>query len=158
VSAGSMTSRWVAEEYAAMLSRAVAGDLRLVPVLYGDAALPPMLANRQWVDFRGAAGPDYRHQVCELAAALRGERRSPPPRGGGLKAPPGDSLRAEGPLRHTLRIGPDEVSLLGGEEEVRHRPDGLDGTAEHQLWELERARRGWTGHPTRSAGGAAPTL
>ncbi|HXM56110.1 MAG TPA: toll/interleukin-1 receptor domain-containing protein, partial [Candidatus Dormibacteraeota bacterium] len=54
VSPASMVSPWVAEEYAAMVARAVSEGLRLVPVLLGDAEMPPLLANRRWVDFRGA--------------------------------------------------------------------------------------------------------
>jgi tetratricopeptide (TPR) repeat protein len=158
VSSTSMKSRWVAEEYAAMIGRAIVGKLRLIPVLYGDAEMPPLLANRMWVDFRGADGPEYERRVRQLAAALRGDRLGPPPRGGGLKPPPGSGLRAEGPLRRTLRIDTDEVILLGGEKNVSHRPRGLDGTAEQRLSQLDRARKGWPEGPTGSATAAGTSI
>jgi hypothetical protein len=41
VSPHALSRPWVAEEYAVMLTRAVAGRQRLVPVLLADAELPP---------------------------------------------------------------------------------------------------------------------
>ncbi len=56
VSPHSLSRPWVREEYEALLRQAVeAPGRRLVPVLYADAELPVFLANRLWVDFRGAA-------------------------------------------------------------------------------------------------------
>src|SRR5439155_372939 len=71
VSPVSLDRPWVAEEYAAMLNRAVAGQQRLIPVLLGEAELPPFLAARVWVDFRHADGPEYERRVSHLVAALR---------------------------------------------------------------------------------------
>jgi TIR domain len=86
VSPDSMRSPWVREEYAAMLARAVAGRQRLIPVLLDDVELPPFLATRVWVDFRGADGPEYERRVHDLVAALRGGP-SRPDRDGGLTLP-----------------------------------------------------------------------
>ena len=61
----------VAEEYAAMWRRAVAGQQRLIPVLYQDAELPPMLASRVWVDFRAADGPAYEAKVADWRGRSR---------------------------------------------------------------------------------------
>jgi hypothetical protein len=88
VSEASVGRPWVLEEYAAMLTRAVAGQQRLVPVLLGEAALPPFLASRVWVDFRGVAGPVYEQRFEQLASALRGERPRRPPRDGRVIPPP----------------------------------------------------------------------
>jgi hypothetical protein len=81
VSPASLARPWVMEEYAAMLTRAVAGQQRLIPVLFGESELPPFLASRVWVDFRHADGPEYDRRVTQLVAALRGERPPRPSRG-----------------------------------------------------------------------------
>jgi len=78
VSPAAMASPWVMEEYAALLSRAVASGLRLVPVLFADADVPPFLATRRWVDLRGKAGEEYLDIVRRLAAALKGQPPGPP--------------------------------------------------------------------------------
>ncbi|HEU0192564.1 MAG TPA: toll/interleukin-1 receptor domain-containing protein [Gaiellales bacterium] len=44
VSPAALTSLWVNAEYAAMMTRAVAGRQRLIPVLLRDAEMPPLLA------------------------------------------------------------------------------------------------------------------
>ncbi|WP_322756760.1 toll/interleukin-1 receptor domain-containing protein, partial [Frankia sp. Cas3] len=44
VSPHALSRPWVAAEYAAMLTRTVAGEQRLIPVLLEDADLPPFLA------------------------------------------------------------------------------------------------------------------
>ena len=81
VSPIALSRPWVTQEYAAMLTRAVAGQQRLIPVLFGEAELPPFLAARLWVDFRGVDGPEYDRLVNRLVAALRGERPPRPSRG-----------------------------------------------------------------------------
>jgi hypothetical protein len=141
VSPDSLSRPWVAEEYAAMITRAVAAKQRLIPVLLKDAELPPLLASRVYIDFRQVDGPLYDQRLKELVAALKGERRGPPPRTGELQPPPGTGFRAEGALRYRLRITPQEVTLVNGGKPVQHRPRGLDHAAEQRLWELERARR-----------------
>jgi hypothetical protein len=45
-SASALERPWVREEYAAMLTRAVAGKQRLIPVLIGEVELPPFPASR----------------------------------------------------------------------------------------------------------------
>jgi TIR domain-containing protein len=91
VSPVSVARPWVLEEYAAMLTRAVAGQQRLIPVLLGEAELPPFLASRVWVDFRDAVGPEYEQRFAELVRALRGERGRRPPRDGRVVLPPSSS-------------------------------------------------------------------
>jgi hypothetical protein len=54
VSAGSMRSGWVKEEYyrALGLANASGHNLRLIPVLIDSTPLPGFLASRSWADFR----------------------------------------------------------------------------------------------------------
>ena len=69
VSPHSLSRPWVREEYEALLRQAVQEPgRRLIPVLYADAELPVFLANRLWVDFRGAGatGPVYEARLGEL--------------------------------------------------------------------------------------------
>ena len=87
------------------------------------------MANRRWVDFRGATaiGPRYDERLNELVQALRAvpaaerptrddTRRWPPgPRGERLRATP----------RATLRISANQVTLTGGPNVVTQRPRGL---------------------------------
>lgn len=80
VSPASVQGPWVQQEYAVMVDRAVANKQRLIPVLLGDAEVPPFAAIRLWVDFRGVDGSEYERRVQRLAAALRGERPQRPPR------------------------------------------------------------------------------
>jgi hypothetical protein len=77
VSLVSLSRPWVQAEYAAMMTRAVEGKQRLIPVLLKDAEMPPLLASRVWIDFRNADGPDYLARVRELVRALNGERLGP---------------------------------------------------------------------------------
>jgi hypothetical protein len=114
-SPAAVASRWVREEYAAMVTRAVAGQQRLIPVLLGEVELPPFAAARVWVDFRRADGPEYDRRVRELAAALRDERPTRPARDGTVEAKPGSGFRPEGPRQATLRVGAEQTSLTIGE-------------------------------------------
>jgi hypothetical protein len=142
VSPASVARPWVQQEYAVMVSRAVAGAQRLIPVLLGDVVLSPFAATRVWVDFRGADGPEYERRFGELVAALKGQR---PPRrepDGRLVPPPGTEVRPEGARRAVLRIGADETVLaVDGDEAVRGRPLGPSHELEILLWQAERARR-----------------
>src|SRR2546421_8174515 len=52
-SPSAMAKPWVRAEYAALMTRAIEGRQQLVPVLFTDVELPPLLASRLWVDFRG---------------------------------------------------------------------------------------------------------
>jgi TIR domain len=103
VSPISLSRPIVSEEYAAMWTRAVAGQQRLIPVLLKDAEMPPTLASRVWVDFRNTDGPAYQARVDELVRALKGERKGPPGRGGTTQSPPETGFRAEGSIPLTLR-------------------------------------------------------
>jgi tetratricopeptide (TPR) repeat protein len=135
---------WVQQEYAAMVTRAVDKQLRLIPVLLKDAEMPPLLASRVWVDFRGADGPVYEARVRELVTALKGERRGPPPRTGGpLKPPPNTGFQAQGPIRRTLRIDSTTATLSGGNEVIQAPVRGLERGFEDLLWRVSRARRNW---------------
>src|SRR5437660_3592161 len=105
VSPASLARPWVMEEYAAMLTWAVAGQQRLIPVLLGEGELPPFLASRVWVDFRHADGPEYDRRVSQLVTALRGERLPRPSRDE-LRAPPPESgFRPEGTRHATRHLG-----------------------------------------------------
>ena len=142
----SVTRPWVREEYAAMVTRAVAGRQRLIPVLLGDVELPPFAASRVWGDFRGVDGPEYERRVRQLIAALKGER---PPRPAPdpapdtrLVAPPGTMMRPEGAFRASLRISRDETLLaVDGKAPVRGRPSGPSHALEDLRWQADHARR-----------------
>ena len=98
VSAASVGRGWVDEEFAAAIAGAAAGGQRLIPVLAGEVALPPMVAARLYVDFRHADDPvAYEAKVRELAAAIRGEPAQGRPMPGGAVVPPPGAYRAEGP-------------------------------------------------------------
>lgn len=141
VSPAALERPWVQNEYAAMMTRAVAGQQRLIPVLLNDAEMPPLLASRLYIDFRHADGPAYTAKVLELARALRGERPGPPPRPDQVQPPPSTGFRAEGPLHYQLQIDRHTVHLLGGPEAVQQLARALDPALEQRLWELEQARR-----------------
>src|SRR5438105_5021431 len=140
VSPASLSRPWVMEEYAAMLTRAVAGQQRLIPVLLGEAELPPFLASRVWVDFRHADGPEYDRRVSQLVAALRGERPPRPSRDELRAPPPGSSFRPEGTRHATLHLSSEEVTFTSDEGPVSHHPRRLDAGALQRLWELTQAQ------------------
>jgi tetratricopeptide (TPR) repeat protein len=147
---------WVLEEYAAMITRAVQGGFRVVPVLLVDAELPPLLASRVWVDLRQADGPVYGRELARLVAMLKGGKSGPPPRTGALLPRAGSGFRKEGRMVRRLRITPEEVVLSNdGEVEARHPHRGLGGTAAPLLYEWRRAvfrRRAEDAVPVRSSG------
>lgn len=137
---------WVLEEYASLMTRAVDRKLRFIPVLLADAEIPPLLANRVWVDFRTADGPEYERKVRDLVAALKGERPGPPPRRHGEILPkPGTAFRAETPIPVRLRIGSSAVVYINKDgEATEHTPRGLSDRTKFNLWNLDRARHGHT--------------
>jgi tetratricopeptide (TPR) repeat protein len=145
VSPHALSRPWVREEYEALLRQAVEdpGERRLVPVLYADAELPPFLANRLWVDFRGAAttGPQYEARLEELVRYLQGRPVSDrPARGTATEWPTGaggERARLTGPLEATLCVSAEEVSLESGGERVAHRPRGLRRSTAEAVGELE---------------------
>ena len=74
-------SKWVSIEYATLLNKAAQEGRLLIPIIYKDGGvIPPFLTQNQWIDFRGELGQNYVRKVFELANALRGIRRAPPPR------------------------------------------------------------------------------
>jgi tetratricopeptide (TPR) repeat protein len=155
VSPAALERPWVQEEYAAMLTRAVAGKQRLIPVLLQEAEMPPFLASRVWVDFRNADGPVYQARMQELIKALKGPP-GPPPRTGELQPPPGTGFQAQGTMQRCLRIDSKQVELLGGEQPVQGATRGLDSSLEQCLWALEHTRRSGLNllsYPVRGTGG-----
>jgi TIR domain/LGFP repeat len=60
-------SRWVMEEYAALIN----SGRRFIPVLYRDTELPPIAAARVHVDFRDATDSQFELKVTELVRALQ---------------------------------------------------------------------------------------
>src|SRR2546421_2586566 len=118
ISSASLSRPWVMEEYAAMLTRTIAGQQRLIPLLLGEAELPPFLASRVWVDFRHADGPEYDRRVSQLVAVLRGERPPRPGRDEPHAPPPGSGFRPEGTRHATLHLGVGEVIFTSDEGTV----------------------------------------
>ena len=106
VSAGSLRSSWVQDEYhrALTLANTTAGGLRLIALLVGDAEPPGFLANRDWVDFRDQA--EFAEKVDELVFGItgRGERSS-------TGAAAVDYLRRDADRPESDR-GTDEVECL----------------------------------------------
>jgi len=70
LSPDSIASRWVKQEYNALISRSVEKDMPFIPVLYRDATPPTFLGTRQWTDFRDPA--DYDARLADLVRVLRG--------------------------------------------------------------------------------------
>lgn len=78
VSEASMASPWVKSEMTTLLSHAVAQKKRVIGVRLGDAPIPTMLANYQWIDFR--KGDPTGDVFRSLVDALQGRRPRSPPR------------------------------------------------------------------------------
>ena len=131
VSPHALSRPWVREEYEALLRQAVQDPgRRLIPVLYADAELPPFLASRLWVDFRGAGttGPEYEAKLGELVRAVRGlPAADRPARDGAVRWPEGaggEVVRPAGALRAELTVSADKVSLAAGGDPVFQQPRG----------------------------------
>lgn len=130
VSAQSVGRGWVDEELAAAIAKAVAGQRRLIPVIYGDVALPEFVASRLYIDFRNLDSPAaYKAKVRQLAAAIQGEPSGVRPRPGGGIVPPSGAYRAEGPRSARLTITENLVTFSTEASEATHRPIGLDARA-----------------------------
>ena len=161
VSPHSLSRPWVREEYEALLRQAVQqpGQRRLIPVLYADAELPPFLASRLWVDFRGAAttGPEYETRLGQLVRYLQGRPAvDRPPRDGAMRwpaGPGGEQVRPAGPLRAKLTVSAVEVSLAAGDDRVTGRPRGLRRSTADAVRELEWRRA----HPDPAGPGTGDT-
>ncbi|MFF9559760.1 TIR domain-containing protein [Streptomyces albus] len=111
ISPASRTSPWAREEYAAWVTAGARRNLRLIPVLIGDAPLPPLAASRVWRDFRHVDGPGYEEKVDELVAAVRGETARDGSRG---SAAPGlqDNIAAAQPLPPRPLTPPDQPAVV----------------------------------------------
>ncbi|WFB06078.1 TIR domain-containing protein [Streptomyces sp. LX-29] len=70
-----MTEAWARQEYAALVQASTGHGMRLIPVLCGDADIPPFAATRVWMDFRKLSGDAFNEKAAELARVLRGEER-----------------------------------------------------------------------------------
>src|SRR5215831_9795560 len=142
VSAASVGRGWVNEEFAATIASVAAGGQRLIPVLAGEVALPPMVAARLYVDFRDGDDPAvYEAKVRELAAAIRGRPGRDRPAPGGAVVPlpralPALRPQAAGFVSEALPVTPPVGGLP---VDVRGR-DGL--LAELQQALLRRKSRG----------------
>ena len=154
VSPASLSRPYVQEEYAAMMTRAIAGKQRLIPVLLKDAEMPPLLASRIWVDFRNADGPDYLARVDELVRTLKGERRGPPPRTGGLSLPPGTGFKAVGALAGRLSISREQTSFSANGADIADKPPNPGLDVDDLTWRLKRARGDWGPLRDASHGGS----
>jgi len=140
VSPTALSRPWVQNEYAALMQRAVERGRRLIPVLIADAEMPPLLAARLYVDFRGVEGPLYEERLRQLVRALRGEKPGHPKVDGeGLFPPPGTGYVAAGPIFRRLVIGDGKATLHGGEATVTGEAPGLDHGGEERLWRLREA-------------------
>ena len=150
VTPAALSRPWVLEEYAALLTRAVAGTQQLIPVLFADADLPPFLAGRVYTDLRRVDGPEYDREVRKLIDVLQGKRPGPPPRTGELLPRAGSAVRREEVVARRLRIRRSEVALLREDTvEAAHVPQGLSFRTEHDLvWNLERLRQGQLPEPS----------
>ncbi|MBU2670974.1 tetratricopeptide repeat protein, partial [Actinoplanes bogorensis] len=147
VSPQSMGSSWVREEYAALLGQAVDQGRRLIPVIYQDAEVPPLLATRVWVDFRHADGPAYDTALTRLIGAIRGQPPGRPPTDRDLLVAPGSAFRPAGPRRARLTVTNGQVELIDLDRDttvtVRPEPDRNLIYRLRDLDHARQARRGW---------------
>jgi hypothetical protein len=148
VSPASLSRPYVQEEYAAMMTRAIEGKQRLIPVLVKDAEMPPLLANRVWVDFRNADGPDYVARVNNLVRAVKGQR-GPPPR-----LPPGSDFKAVDTRAARLSISRERTAFSADGVDVAGAPPRPDLDVGDLDWRLKRARSHW-GTPRDAGDGSA---
>ena len=155
MSSHALSRPWVREEYEALLRQAVEQPgRRLIPVLYAGAELPPFLANRRWVDFRGAGttGPEFEARLGELVRYLQGPPAGDrPARDDTVRWPTGtdgEVVRPAGPLRAELRLSAAEVSLAAGGDQVSQQPRGLRRSTVDAVRALEWRRV----HPDPAAG------
>jgi TIR domain len=75
LSPAALSRPWLRQEYAALFQASTARDLRLVPILVGDAELPPFAAARLPMDFRRLAvdGEAFDDRAALLARIIRGD-------------------------------------------------------------------------------------
>ncbi|MCX5557409.1 tetratricopeptide repeat protein [Streptomyces sp. NBC_00038] len=143
-------SGWCGEEFASAVANSVAGQQRVIPVLWGEVEVPPFIASRLYFDFRQVASPSqYESLVRQLDRAVRGlptaERPAP---GGALVVPDEVVYRPAGPAYAELRVGTGSVTFSTAGSETSCPPRGVDRSLEQHLWMLQRAR-------ARAVGGLA---
>jgi len=170
VSPTSFAAPWTVQVYAALVHAAVTAGRPLIPVIFGEAELPPFLADREYVDFRMTAGnePAYRVAFDRLLAGIRSEAG---PRMAGssgfvrgesrLLVPADDRWRPEGPRAATLRIGPGHAAFAAADVDVvREGAAGFGFVLRDALLDLDlarlRARRAGDLVERSGGGGAGP--
>jgi TIR domain len=123
VSPHALSRPWVREEYAALLPQSVEQPgRRLILVLYADAELPVFLANRLWVDFRGAGttGPQYEARLGELVRSLQDRPAADRPSG---------TARCSGPrVRAGMWCGRPGRPVMAGVDRVVVGTSGSPGS------------------------------
>jgi len=145
-------SGWCGEEFAAAMTGAVEQGKRLIPVVVGEADLPPFIASRLYVDFREAASSgQYLDLVRQLEQAVRRKPSAQRPgRGEPLVVPDSVTYGPDGPTRAELRIGTDSVCFSAAGQEFSVALRGDDEELRQQLGTLHRARAAaLEGIPTR---------
>ncbi|GAA0382601.1 hypothetical protein Acor_57390 [Acrocarpospora corrugata] len=80
ISEAALRSPRAMEEYAALLTASTSRGLRLIPVLVGNAELPPFAHERVWRDLRGLSPRELAARADELADIVEGRSPSPGPR------------------------------------------------------------------------------
>ncbi|MCW8382093.1 tetratricopeptide repeat protein [Streptomyces justiciae] len=145
-------SGWCGEEFAAAMTGAVEQGKRLIPVVVGEAELPPFIASRLYVDFREWASSDqYLDLVRQVEQAVRRKPSAQRPgRGEPLVVPDSVIYRPDGPTRAELRIGTDSVCFSAAGQEISVPQGGDDEELQQRLGTLHRARAAaLEGVPTR---------
>ncbi|MDT7842566.1 tetratricopeptide repeat protein [Streptomyces justiciae] len=145
-------SGWCGEEFAAAMTGAVEQGKRLIPVVVGEADLPPFLASRLYIDFRETASSDqYLDLVRQVEQAVRRKPSAQRPgRGEPLVVPDSVTYRPDGPTRAELRIGTDSVCFSAAGQEISVPQGGDDEELQQRLGTLHRARAAaLEGVPTR---------
>lgn len=112
VSPASVTSTRALEEYAALATAGAARNMRFIPVLIGDTALPPFAANRVWRDFRNIDEREYEDRVEELCAVILGETGRERPGGSGTATVREENLAAALPSPARPVTEPDRRAFV----------------------------------------------
>ncbi|MFI1698863.1 TIR domain-containing protein [Streptomyces bobili] len=111
VSPALTTSPRALEEYAALATADATRNLRFIPVLIGEAALPPFAANRVWRDFRHVDEREYEAKVEELFTVILGRTARATPGGIGTPARE-ENLAAALPSPARPVTEPDQRALV----------------------------------------------
>lgn len=120
----SANSPWVHEEYAALMHESVCRGLLFIPVVYGDAAMPPFAENRMPLDFRNADQDRYDALVRDLVRRLKGlprERGAPD----GARRP----IRLPDQARPIVEPDVHSVVLCCADDDAEHGERFLEGLA-----------------------------